>query len=373
MEYAIYIILAVIALFLLTTVIRAAFFKPKAAELKANPLENENVDVKRACDHLSQAISCKTVSRTNPDDVDWSEFEKFHKFLESAYPLIHKNMTKEVVSRASLIYHWKGSDSSLEPMALISHQDVVPVTPGTEADWEHPPFSGYNDGTYIWGRGALDMKNHLICVMEAIETLMEEGFVPERDIYLCFGHDEEVNDSGTAGAIDMANLLKERGVHLDSVLDEGGAFLTLNIKGIIENQAAAAIGIAEKGYSDYRITVHAKGGHSSQPPKHSALGMIANVIKDLENHQFKAKLMPFMMNLFTKIGKRVSYPARLVTCNVKILKPLILAVCKKIPTAACLTRTTTAVTMAKGSPASNVLPQAASITVNFRQMPGTSV
>ena len=192
-------------------------------------------------------------------------------------------------------------------------------------------------------------------------------------MYGGFGHDEEVNDSGMAGAIDMANLLKERGVHLDSVLDEGGAFLTVDVKGIIENQAIAAIGIAEKGYSDYKITFNAKGGHSSQPPKHSALGYMANVIKDLENHQFKAKLMPFLMSLFTSIGKRVCYPARLVTCNIKLLKPIILAVCKKIPVAACLVRTTTAVTMAKGSPASNVLPQNASITVNFRQMPGTSV
>ena len=48
-------------------------------------------------------------------------------------------------------------------------------------------YEGYNDGEFIWGRGALDMKNHLISVMEAVETLLEEGFEPERDVYLLFG------------------------------------------------------------------------------------------------------------------------------------------------------------------------------------------
>lgn len=366
------IILGVILLSIVITAIKAAFFKPKKSELERPPLEPEKADAERAAKNLSKALTFKTIARTNPAETEWEEFRKFREFLEEAYPLIHKNLTKEIITDASLIFHWKGKNSDLKPIALLSHQDVVPVTPGTEDDWKYPAFSGYNDGEFIWGRGALDMKNHLICVMEAIETLLEEGYQPDRDVYLCFAHDEEVNDNGLSGAVDIVKTLKSRGIHLDSVLDEGGAFLTVKIKGIID-QTIAGIGMAEKGYSDYRITVHAKGGHSSQPPVHSALGDLADVIHDLEAHQFKAKLMPFMIDLFTSVGKRVCYPARLVTCNIPILKPVILAICKKIPPAACLTRTTTAVTMAKGSPASNVLPQSASCTVNFRQMPGTSV
>lgn len=365
-------ILGVILLAIVITAIKAYFFKPKKSELERPPLEPENTDVKKTAEHLSKALTFQTIARTDPKETEWEEFRKFRDFLEESYPLIHKNLTKEIITDASLIFHWKGKDSSLKPIALLSHQDVVPVTPGTEDDWKYPPFSGHNDGEFIWGRGALDMKNHLICLMEAIETLLEEGYQPERDVYLCFAHDEEVNDNGLSGAVDIVKTLKARGIHLDSVLDEGGAFLTVKIKGIID-QSIAGIGMAEKGYSDYRITVNAKGGHSSQPPVHSALGDLAEVIRDLERHQFKAKLMPFMMDLFTSAGKRVCYPARLITCNIPILKPLILAICKKIPPAACLTRTTTAVTMAKGSPASNVLPQSASCTVNFRQMPGTSV
>ena len=353
------------------TAIKAAKFVPEKKDY--GKASEEKVDAKRAQENLSKAISIPTVSYPEKEKVDFSQFEKFHKFLEEAYPLIHKNLTKEVVNEASLIYCWKGTRSDLEPIALLSHQDVVPVSSGTEADWEHPPFEGVNDGEFIWGRGALDMKNHLIGVMEAVETLLEEGFVPERDVYLLFGQDEEVVASGNGGAKAIMETLKARGIHFDSIIDEGGAILPINIKGILENKELVGVGIAEKGYTDYEITVTAKGGHSSQPPKHSALGELAEVIEDLENHQFKAELLPFVRDLFSGLGRNCTYPARLVTCNIPLLQPVIKAVMKQIPPAACLVRTTTAVTMAEGSPAANVLPQKASVIVNFRQMPGVTV
>ncbi|HBL41565.1 MAG TPA: hypothetical protein DDY98_08440 [Ruminococcaceae bacterium] len=254
---------------------------------------------------------------------------------------------------------------------MLSHQDVVPIEKGTEDDWTYPAFSGHNDGEFIWGRGAMDMKNHLICVMEAVETLLEEGFEPERDVYLCFGHDEEVVAGAESGAKSIVQLLKSRGIHLDCVIDEGGAILPVNIKGIF-NGYMAGIGIAEKGYADFEISLESKGGHSSQPPKHSGLGQMAKVIADLENHQFKAKAMPFVTELFDTVGRKTSYPARLLMCNIKGLTPLVREIMKQIPPAACLVRTTTGVTMASGSPAANVLPQKTSIVVNFRAMPGTT-
>lgn len=364
------IILAVILLAILGTAIKAIFYVNKRKDYgKQTP---EKVDLDRACRHLSQAIQIPTVSYPDKSLVDWSQFERFHKFLETEYPLIHKNLSKEVIGEASLIFRWKGTNPSLDPMALLSHQDVVPIASGTEENWTHPAFSGFNDGEFIWGRGAMDMKNHLIGVMEAVETLLEEGFTPERDVYLCFGQDEEVVASKDAGAKQIMETLQSRGIHLDSVLDEGGAILPVDIKGVLNKKYLAGVGIAEKGYADFEVTVTAKGGHSSQPPKHTALGELADVIKDLENNQFKAEMLPFVSSLFSQIGKNCTYPARLVTCNISLLSPLIKALMTKIPPAACLVRTTTAVTMSAGSPAANVLPQRASITVNFRQMPGVT-
>ena len=250
--------------------VHAAVFKPKKETTVI--LDDDNINVERYRKNLSKAIQIKTISHVDPEDTDWDEFKRFHEFIDSAYPLINEKLEKEIVPPASIIYRWKGKDPSLDAVALCAHQDVVPVNPGTEDDWTHPAFDGVDDGEFIWGRGALDMKNHLVCVLESVETLLEEGFEPERDVYILLGDNEEVVGGTDNGAGKMADILEERGVKLDSVLDEGGAMLPVNIKGVINNKVLAGIGIAEKGYADIKITVSSKGGHSSQPPKHTALG-----------------------------------------------------------------------------------------------------
>lgn len=333
----------------------------------------EKVELDRYIKNLSAAIQIPTIANRDESLVDWSKFDEFHAFLREAYPLIHEKLELQIISTRSLMYHWKSAHPEKEPVCMLAHQDVVPVTPGTEDDWIHPAFSGEVADGYIWGRGALDIKNHLIGVMEAVETLLEEGYVPERDVYLCFGHNEEVMTEGDAcGAYCMMNWFKERGIKLDSVIDEGGAILPVNVKGVI-NRNLAGVGIAEKGHVDFEISVAAKGGHSSQPPKHTALGELSRIVCELEKHQFKAELTPQLTSLFNEIGKSTTYPVRCVASNLPILKPAIEKVCSNIPAVASMMRTTTAVTMANGSPAPNVLPQKASVVANFRIMPGQTV
>ena len=350
--------------------VHAALYTPK--KKASEPLPKEDVNVDRYRKNLSKAIQFKTISYRESERVDWAEFEKFHKYLDEAYPLIAKNLEKEIVPPANLMYRWKGTRSDLEPIALLAHQDVVPVSSGTEDDWVYDAFSGHDDGEFIWGRGAIDMKNHLIAVMESVEALLEDGFVPERDVYLLFGDNEEVVANDDNGARDLMTTLKNRGITLDSVIDEGGAMIPLNVPGVMENKYLTGIGIAEKGFTDVEIVVNAKGGHSSQPPSHTALGELANVIKDLEKNQFKARIDDKMKLLFDSLGRECTYPVRLLTCNLPLLYPAITQVAKLVPFTACLIRTTTAITMAQGSPASNVLPQRAAITVNFRTMPGVT-
>ena len=350
--------------------VRAALYRPE--KIESEPLPDENVDLDRFRKNLSDAIKIRTVAADTEEDTDWSSFEAFHALLEERYPLIHEKLELKRFGRGSLMFRWQGSDASLDPIALLSHQDVVPVSEGTEGDWEHPAFDGYDDGEYIWGRGALDMKNHLIAVMESVEALLAEGFVPERDVYVCLGHNEEVMNSDSSGAVIMCRWFREQGIRLDCIIDEGGAILPVEIGGVIHKNLAG-IGVAEKGYADFEIAVNDKGGHSSQSPNHTALGKMADVIKDIENHQFKAELSPMMKELFDKIGRNCTFPVRMVTCNIKLLKPLITKVMTYIPPAASMIRTTTGVTMASGSPAPNVLPQRATVNVNFRIYPGQTV
>ena len=351
--------------------VKAALFKPEKVEVP--PMEDEKVDLNRFRKNLSDAIKFKTIADKEAANTDWAVFDAFHDFLKERYPLMHEKLELTVIARGSLVFRWKGTRSDLDPIALLSHQDIVPISEGTLDDWKHDPFEGVDDGEFIWGRGALDMKNHLIGVLESVETLLSEGFVPERDVYILLGHNEEVMCATSEnGATCICNYLKEKGVHLDAIIDEGGAILPVEVKGVI-NKHLAGIGVAEKGYADVEVAVTAKGGHSSQAPNHTAIGHLADVIKDIENHQFKAKMSPMMRELFDKIGRNCTYPARLVTCNLKLLEPALTKAMSFIPPAASMLRTTFGVTMASGSPQANVLPQRASVTVNFRIFPGQTV
>ena len=150
----------------------ATTFKPDKVD-ESQQLAPEKVDLQRYIDHLP------TVSYRDVEKVDWAQFDAFHAFLKEAYPLIHEKLDLQIISRKSLMYHWASEHPEREPIAMLAHQDVVPISEGTEGDWDHPPFSGEVADGFIWGRGALDIKNHLIGVMDAVETLVEEGYVNE--------------------------------------------------------------------------------------------------------------------------------------------------------------------------------------------------
>jgi carboxypeptidase PM20D1 len=175
-----------------------------------------------------------------------------------------------------------------------------------------------------------------------------------------------------SGAKTIVDTLKNRGIRLDSVLDEGSALLRLDIKGLIHTYVAA-VGTAEKGYVDMKITTHDKGGHTSAAPKHSGMAKLAHMIQDIESHQFKARWLPFLDELFGGVGRRATYLGRTIMCNLPILKPIVKLTLKSIAEAASMVRTVTSVSMCEGSPAPNVLPQRPSITVNFRPLQGDSI
>jgi len=83
---------------------------------------------------------------------------------------------------------------------ITGHYDVVPVIPGSETKWQQPPFSGNIVDGVIWGRGALDDKSGVVGILQAVTYLLEQGFQPQRTVYLSFGHDEEIGGRNGAGA-----------------------------------------------------------------------------------------------------------------------------------------------------------------------------
>jgi len=348
---------------------RVRKFLMLAALLVALPLAALAAGPDRAAESLSQAVQLQTISFQDPAQVDKAAFLAFHDFLAKRYPLVHQHLKKEVVNGLGLLYTWEGSDPKAKPIILCAHQDVVPIAPGTTQDWTYPPFSGKIADGFIWGRGTMDDKGSLIAILEAVESLLAEGYRPTRTIYLASGQDEEVG--GEQGAVKIAALLASRGVKAEYVLDEGGMVLDGKILGI--KKPLAAVGIAEKGYLSVELKVKTAGGHSSTPPAHTAIGILAAAIVKLEAHPFPARLTGVTNQTFVALKPELSGSLRFAITSRKLLGGIIKKMLAKNDATNAMIRTTTAATIIGAGTKENVLPQEARAVVNFRLLPGDSV
>lgn len=342
---------------------RGVMFTPKHVEVQAaSPFSPPAGAVER----LAGAVRIPTISTGDSTRHDSAAFTAMHAYITQSFPKVNAAVAHETVGQDALLYEWKGSDSSLPPIVLMGHMDVVPVDPGARSLWKHDPFSGDIADGFVWGRGTLDDKATVMGLLEATETLLTQGFIPKRTIYFSFGADEE--EGGAKGAAKIAELLKSRGVKPYFVLDEGGTVVDNAFPGV--KPPVAVVGIAEKGYATLELSVRAEGGHSSMPPRHTAAGILAIAITKLESNPLPATIGPEMGQLFDVVGRDMPLSRRILFANRWLLDPVLKMVLAGGATTDATLRTTTAVTMLEGSPKDNVLPSLAKAVVNFRIVPG---
>ena len=274
----------------------------------------------QAVERLAGGIRIPTVSDAI-DRTDDNPFQAFKAYLPQAYPAIYSRLDTLTINEYGLVFRWPGKNPALPPILLCSHYDVVPVLnydpsapdaplPG----WDYPPFSGAVADGRIYGRGTLDMKGMLFSILEATDSLLAEGFRPERDVWIALGFDEETG--GTQGALKIARYFEEQGIAFDAVYDEGGIIIAPGLGGI--QRTAALVGTAEKGFSTMGVA------------------------------------------------------QRTAIANRWLLESPLLRSFESNPATNALVRTTTAITMARGSDAANVLASEAEVTVNFRLLPGNT-
>jgi len=323
------------------------------------------VDVAGAAQRLSQAIQIPTIRHQDrAEDVD-AEWTRLHALLATNYPAAHAAMTKDELASRTLVFTWAGTDNSLAPIVLMAHQDVVPVTPGTEADWKHPPFGGVIAEDAVWGRGAIDDKGSLMGIFEAIETLAKQGFRPKRTVIVVSGGDEEVFGQGARSA---AELLKARGITAEFVLDEGMAVVTDNP---ISGGKAAIVGTAEKGYGTLRVTAKATGGHSSAPPADGGgVATLSKAVLAITGKPFPLAFGGPGADMVRTLAPDAPFAVRVAVANQWLFGGPLTKQIAATPTGAALLHTTIAPTMLRGSPKENVLPQDATAWINYRIAPG---
>ncbi len=317
---------------------------------------------------LAQAIQIPTISY--PGRIDTAAFLRLDTFLRKAFPLTDSLLERRKVNEFSILYKWPGQNPKLKPILLMGHLDVVPADSANLSSWDAPPFSGETREGYLYGRGALDIKNVVLGLLEATEQLLSEGYAPQRSIYLAFGHDEETLGQNGAGAI--AEVFREEGIEFEFILDEGMMILKDALSGL--SQPLAMIGIAEKGYVTLALKAEvSETGHSSRPPEKTAIGLLSKAITRLEEDPFPARIDGATEMLFQFAGPEMSLPYRLLFSNLWLTRGLIKMQLKSDPGTNTLIRTTIAPTILRSGFKDNVLPSTATAKVNFRILPGETV
>ncbi|WP_256856473.1 M20 family peptidase [Variovorax sp. KK3] len=357
------------ALVLLALVVACNTWRRPSLQLQVPPAQKVAVDERAAAQRLAGAIPIRTVSSFEGLQQNGEEFKKLHTYLAQHFPKLHAALKKEVIGDNALLYTWSGSDPSARPIALMAHQDVVPIAPGTEKAWEVDPFSGEIKDGFVWGRGTWDNKGNLLAQMEAVELLLAQGFQPRQTIYLVAGDDEEV--SGLRGARPIAELLKSRGVRLEWVLDEG----LLVTEGVLPglDKPAALIGLAEKGYATFFLSLDMPPGHSSMPPSRTAIGSMSAALARLEADPMPAAISGVAGEMFGTLAPEMSGFNRVALSNLWLFGPVVQGQLEKGSSSNAMLRTTTALTIVRAGNKDNVLPGRAEAAVNFRVLPGDSL
>src|SRR4051812_39346115 len=325
-------LLAMVAIVILAGVLAFNTLTHGSRQLQVAAAPRAEVDAQAAAKRLAEAIRFRTISSYEKPDQHADALRGMQAHIEKSFPAFHAAVKREIVGRYSLLYTWAGTDPRAQPIAFLAHQDVVPVAPGTEKDWQQPPFDGVIADGFVWGRGSWDDKGNLYSMLEAAETLAKAGFRPRRTIYFAFGHDEEV--SGTRGATAIAALLKSRGVTLDFVLDEGLLITEGIMKGL--DQPLSLVGVAEKGYATLVLNARATPGHSSMPPRETAIGTMSAALSQLENARLPLQIRGAVDEMFATIAPEMHGFNRVVLANLWLFKPLLMHELEKsAPTEAC--------------------------------------
>ncbi|MCH8568085.1 MAG: M20 family peptidase [Balneolales bacterium] len=357
------------ALFLFVAFIAGRTLLLSRAERISVPAEPVPVELHEAVKRLSKAITFKTISKQDVQDIDGDEFKKMHRFIEQSYPKVHTHLKKEVINHYSLLYTWEGSNPALKPIMLTCHLDVVPVEPGTEEDWDHPPFEGKVTDEHIYGRGTMDVQSGVMAILEATEALLNQNFKPERTIYLGFGHDEEID--GEFGASEIGRVLEERGIKMEFLLDEGLPVVAELIPGI--DSPVALVAVAEKGYLSLELSIESEGGHSSVPQGKTAIAQLGDALHRLEENPMPARFDGLVRSTFVALSKTMPAPFRFVFANLWMFKGVLKRFLTTIPATDAALRTTTATTIFESGVKENLIPTLARAVVNFRVHPNDSI
>lgn len=261
--------------------------------------------------------------------------------------------------RTNVFARLPGADPTRGALLIHGHLDVVPAEP---SEWSVHPFSGAVQDGYVWGRGAVDMKDMVAMTIAIARQFKREGFVPPRDLVFAFLADEEAG-----GALGAGWLVKNRpdlfeGI-TEAVGEVGGFSLTL-----AEDQRVYLIEAAEKGIAWMRLRAKGRPGHGSFLHDDNAITRLAEAVARLGNHRFPLVVTDTVRRFVEELCELTGVPFAEDDIEGTIAKfgPIARVVGATL-------RDTANPTMLNAGYKANVIPSTAEAVVDCRVLPGREV
>ncbi len=278
-------------LFVAVLIFNALRVKLTARKLTERKVYKTEAEQKEYAEKLGEMIRCETVSKS--ESYDDTEFKKLRETVKKLFPTVHEKAEKMTFSDDCWVYKIKGKDESRNIM-IMSHHDVVVAT----GEWSHPGFCGEIFDGALWGRGTVDTKTPLFSEFQALEELLNEGFIPECNVYLGSSHNEEIGGDGIPEAL---KYFKENNITFETVLDEGGAIISPPLAGIKANCAMMAI--HEKGRYTLNCYARDTSGHKGLTAnKNTPVARMSKFITEVNTKNlFIKRFYPEVKGMFTHL------------------------------------------------------------------------
>jgi acetylornithine deacetylase/succinyl-diaminopimelate desuccinylase-like protein len=269
---------------------------------------------------------------------------------------IESKIYEAAPGRCNVIARIKGSNPDRPGLVVHGHLDVVPAN---AADWSVDPFSAEMKDGFIWGRGAVDMKNMDAMILATVRSWARSGYVPERDIVLAFFADEEAGS--VFGSHYMVKNHPEVFAGCTEAVSEVGGF-SVTVGG---GKRLYLIETAEKGIHWMRLTAHGRAGHGSMMNEENALTRLTEAVAKTGNYEWPQRYSKTVKAFFKRIAEASGKPY-----DETDLRPLLKEIGFASSMIGATLQNTANLTMLEAGYKANVIPGSASAVIDGRFIPG---
>ena len=306
----------------------------------------------------SELIRFESVNTGDPDTIGDGEARAARyiqqKLDEVGYETIY---VESVPGRGNVICRLEGQDRVRGALLIHGHVDVVPAD---ASEWTVDPFSGAVQDGYVWGRGAVDMKDMVAMTLSVARDFKTNGVVPPRDIIFAFVSDEEAG--GTWGAQWLVDFYPELFADATEAISEVGGFsITLD-----DARRAYLVAAAEKGVAWAHLKATGRAGHGSMINEDNAVTRIANAVARLGSYDFPLTMTATVSSFLQRMAELtgLEFPEDDLAGAIAKLGPVARIINATL-------RNTATPTMLKAGYKANVIPSIAEATVDCRVLPGS--